>query len=221
MSPLRGTISADTSNALITGNNSLVPVEEGGLVEATQNGPERDAIRVRNFSTVIINGRVNAPNGNNGVGRDVGNQVTVTIGSTGRIDAGDDGINLNNGAVVTNNGTISSGDEGIEVNNGGMITNSGDINADEHGIDGDDRIKIVNHGNIIGGLAEDGDDGIDVDDYADITNTGDIEGEGEGEGISGDDNGTLVNDGTVVVKTGRGVDFDTNAMVTNNGLIRS
>ncbi|WP_210485890.1 beta strand repeat-containing protein [Microvirga antarctica] len=102
----------------------------------------------------------------------------VTVGKTGRIVGGDNGVRYGSGSITVNEGTISASKHAVEGHWGMGVDNRGTIHSGEVGIffkEGDvagGRMQVTNTGTIDGGKI-----GIQGGIYNDIvTNKGHIEG---------------------------------------------
>ncbi|MDE1905798.1 MAG: hypothetical protein KGH75_05040 [Rhodospirillales bacterium] len=143
--------------------------------------------------------------------------VAATVINSGQIGAGDDGISLNRGGVVTNTGSIFGAHIGVYTGNGlGVVQNSGTISA-RNG----DAVSLYSGGsltNAAGGELLGGYSGV----YAggngsSITNAGLISGPLFGVYLMGDS--TITNSGIIAGGTDGIIDIGQGGTVVNSGVI--
>lgn len=219
------TCTTDDTNGFSDGSNDVTVNINAGVTVSNAGG---DAINV--------DGDENAIN-NSGIldGSDEGIQIEgpdseVHNFAGASITGGDNGVQIEgDGTTLTNaaGASITGGDRGIEAEKAEnvIIENTGSITgATSDGIRAGNGAQITNEAT---GTISGGDDGVQIaDDNATITNHGTIsalavQADGSSsEGITGGDNITLINTGTLEANDDA---FQTglNANVTNTGTIRS
>ena len=198
-------------------DNVIITVDEGVVID-DDGGMQGKAIRANDNSSVTVSGTVTSADG----GIELGDQGTVLINSTGRVEGGmgiavdvGSGGGVGTESMVTNNGVVVSGGDGIRnrqsnfvivINNGTINTTGGD------GININDDTQVTNTGTITA-VGE----AIDVDDRSVIVNSGTIN--ATARAINALDDLKLINDGDITSSSNDGVHADANADITNNGTI--
>lgn len=174
--------------------------------------------------------------------------AVVIVTEDASVDAAGDAIVLSGeSAALDNAGDVTGGEDAVRMGPDGTLTNFGLIEGGDDGVDaeGSDRLTVFNAGTIRGGagegnrgLALDGttgvtvenegtieafDEAIEADGEAEIINRGMIASGGE-DGVQVQENGTIVNAGTIFggLENGDGIDIDS-GLIDNQvgGLIES
>ena len=159
-----------TNNGTIDGGDEAVV--GGDLLTVTNNGDILasdkaidtegfDGLWLDNYGQIVAGDKaVRAGPDSAGVG---GNGLTLFNAAGALIDAGDEGVETGNDALIENFGTIIADEDAIQLGENGWIYNEGDILS--RGVDGDgidiDSGQIENTG-LIASTAPDG-AGVDVD----------------------------------------------------------
>jgi hypothetical protein len=155
-----------------------------------------------------------APNPDVGVINNAADNVTVNVLPGAIVQSpGDNGIALQNNAIINNQGTVDANNaSGIFINNNGNITNTGSIsNNPLDGILGNNNNTLNNTGNI----NNNGSDGVDINSGT-VINGGQINHNGD-RGVEFDSgSGTLINSGSIANNGGFQVSFTTGTDLVEN-----
>ncbi len=120
----------------VTSSNSTVVVRDGVYLGTDGNGHDAIDINVgSNANTIFVDGYLIADEGH-GIEANNTSNHEITIGVSGSITTGVDGIDLGTGtsSIVTNDGSIVAGSNAFYSNNGGSpspnsFTNNGSVTA--------------------------------------------------------------------------------------------
>ncbi|PQA86820.1 VPLPA-CTERM sorting domain-containing protein [Hyphococcus luteus] len=219
------TCASDDADGLEDGSDNVTVNINAGV---TVSNPGGDAIKLKGDANIINND--GALDGDDEGVQIEGANSEVRNNSGASIAGGDRGVQIEgDGTILTNaaGATITGGDRGVEAEDADNVEiyNSGLIEGeDKDGVRAGSGAIIQNNA---GATILAGDDGVQIaGDGATITNNGTISAlvdqgsGGSSEGITGDDDITLINHGTLEADDDA---FQTqlNANVTNTGTIRS
>ena len=169
--------------------------------------------------TAVCSGDTIDQNGSNGFGSGGENNVTVEVLTGATVTGTNDGISLNDGAVVDNDGSISGNRRGVRAGGDLRVTNSGSITAIDNGtatpVDGiaaGGDLNLTNSGRVSGS-----DVGVVAAGDLSVVNSGSIAGVSE-DGILAIVNGSVINSGSITGGND-GVSAAGDLSLTNSGRI--